>query len=63
MICAKCQMENTTLQWHETATGFVCLGCYTLRRSEQSKLDKRFDNLNIKIKPQLLGKITQIIVD
>jgi len=65
MICAKCQLENTTLQWHETATGFVCLGCYTNRRDEQSRLDKRFDKLKIDIKPKIktLGIITKVIID
>jgi hypothetical protein len=65
MICAKCQMENTTLQWHETAIGFVCLGCATGRRTEQSKLDKRFADLNIQThsKPKLLGTITKVIID
>jgi hypothetical protein len=58
-------MENTTLQWHETAIGFVCLGCATGRRTEQSKLDKQFADLNIQThsKPKLLGTITKVIID
>jgi hypothetical protein len=63
MICAKCELENSTLHWMETATGFVCIGCATGRRAEQVKLDKKFEDLNIKIKPKQLGKITQIIVN
>jgi hypothetical protein len=65
MICAKCELENTTLQWHETAIGFVCLGCATGRRTEQSKLDKKFADLNIQThsKPKLLGTITKVIID
>jgi hypothetical protein len=62
-------MENTTLQWHETAIGFVCLGCATGRRTEQARLDKKFAQVisetipQSKPKPKLLGTITKVIID
>jgi protein-arginine kinase activator protein McsA len=67
MICTKCELENTTLHWMETATGFVCIGCATGRRTEQARLDKKFAQVISETipqtKPKLLGTITKVIID
>ena len=41
-VCPQCQLPNTTLQWLETARGFVCVGCATARRAEQSRIETKY---------------------
>ena len=45
-ICPSCSLPNATLTWHETARGFVCLGCYYGRRSEQMKIEAQWQKQN-----------------
>ena len=40
--CPRCSLPNTTLTWHETARGYVCLGCYYGRRSEQTRIEAQW---------------------
>lgn len=41
-VCPSCSLPNTTLTWHETAQGFVCLGCYYGRREEQTRIEQQW---------------------
>ena len=41
-ICERCALPNHTLHWHETAQGFVCVGCYYDRRAEQTKIQLKY---------------------
>lgn len=43
--CPRCLLPNTTLQWHETARGWVCLGCYYGRRQEQSRIEAGYPKI------------------
>jgi len=44
-VCPQCQLHNTTLHWHDSSKGFICLGCFYGRRDEQKKLDLKFDKI------------------
>jgi hypothetical protein len=48
--CPSCSLPNTTLQWHETHKGFVCLPCAVDRRAEQLRIEAQYLKKN-PIKP------------
>jgi len=41
-LCPSCSVPNTTLQWHETHKGFVCLPCAVNRREEQRRIESQW---------------------
>ena len=41
-LCPQCSQPNTTLQWHETNNGFVCLPCAVNRRAEQTRIESQW---------------------
>ena len=42
MLCPRCSLPNTTLNWHETKKGFVCLPCSVNRREEQTRIEQQW---------------------